>query len=311
MLSRRQLLQRGGALAAGFALPVAPCFGAGHPRKLIDIGPGGVIDPGSPQDYRAYSNRTYFADTQTGWIRMWADWPSLQPSRAHRIDDPASPGYGKLQALDAQIGQGCADGLRVLLLPYRHPTWANGTSELVPDSDAEIAFEPADRMSSAAWEKYVANGRDPAVSNPSRRALEYRVPAEGYPLDGSWSRFFESLYRRYHWGQRASGRWVHGFELVNEPNLQLWPQSVPSTSDDPFAPSTLTIGRTVARLMKTAQSVSARFGHSTRLYGPSSSDSDLGSRMVTPYLDFTSNVLDAFPAVGYVPHSQQAWSYHN
>src|SRR3954454_22240843 len=311
MLSRRQLLQRGGALAAGFALPVAPGFGTGHPRKLIDIGPGGVIYPGSPQDYRAYSNRTYFADTQTGWIRMWADWPSLQPSQAYRVDDAASPGYAQLQALDAQIGQACTDGLRVLLLPYRHPTWANGTSQLVPDSDAEIAFEPADRMSSAAWEKYVANGRDPAVSNPSRRALEYGVPAEGYPLDGSWSRFFEFLYRRYHWGQRASGRWVHGFELVNEPNLQLWPQRAPSTTGDPFALSAPAIGGTVAGLMKTCQSVSARFGHTTRLYAPSSSDSDLGSRMVTTYSELTANLLESFAASGYLPHSQQAWSLHN
>ena len=35
MLSRRELLQRGGALAAGLALPVAPGFGAGNLRKLI------------------------------------------------------------------------------------------------------------------------------------------------------------------------------------------------------------------------------------------------------------------------------------
>src|SRR3954470_3869069 len=295
MLSRRELLQRGGALAAGLALPVAPGFGAGTLRKLIDIGPGGVISPGSAQDYRAYSNRTYYADTQTGWMRMWADWPSLQPSEAYRIDDPASPGYANLQALDAQIRQACADGLRVLLLPYRHPLWANGMSSFVRNSDEEISYLFADRMSKAAWDKYVANGRNASAYNPSRRALEYRIPAEGYPLDGRWSKFFEFLYRRYHYGQRSSGRFVHGFELVNEPNLQLWPQSVPSTTDDPFAPSTLAIGSRVARLMKTAQSVSARFGHSTRLYGPSSSDSDLGSRMVTPYLDFTSNVLDAFP----------------
>src|SRR3954453_9088950 len=176
MLSRRQFLLRSGALAGGLALPVAPAFGAGNLRKLIDIGPGGVINPGSPQDYRVYSNRTYFADTQTGWIRMWADWRSLQRSPAYRIDDPAGPGYAKLQALDAQILQACADGLAVLLLPYRHPTWANGTSQLVPDSDAEISYGYADRMSQAAWDTYVANGRNAAVSNPSRRALEYRVP---------------------------------------------------------------------------------------------------------------------------------------
>src|SRR4051795_6906787 len=196
MLSRRELLQRGGALAAGFALPVAPGFGAGNPRKLIDIGPGGVIDPGSPQDSRAYSNRTYYADTQTGWIRMWADWPSLQPEGRYPIDDPASPGYAKLQALDAQIRQACSDGLRVMLMPYRHPPWANGTASLVRNSDAEISFAHADRMSATAWKKYVTGGRDAAVYSPSRRALEYRVPPEGYRLDGAWSRFFEFLMRR-------------------------------------------------------------------------------------------------------------------
>jgi hypothetical protein len=124
----------------------------------------------------------------------------------------------------AQIRQACTDGLRVLLLPYRHPTWANGTAHLVRDSDAEIAFEFADRMSAAAWNKYVASGRSAAAYNPARRALEYRAPTEGYRLDGLWSRFFEFLMRRYHWGQRASGRYVHSFELVNEPNYQLWPQ---------------------------------------------------------------------------------------
>ena len=241
-LTRRQLLVRGGALAGALALPSTPAFGATNLRKMIDIGPGGVIHPGSAQDYRAFSNRTYFADTQTGWIRMWADWPTLQPDARYRIDDPASPGYANLLALDDQIRQACADGLRVMLLPYRHPLWANGTATLVRNSDAEISFESADRMTAAVWNKYVAKGRNPAVYNPSRRALEYRVPPEGYPLDGTWSRFFEFLMRRYHYGQRASGRFVHGFELVNEPNLQLFPQRARSTTGDPFALSPLAIG---------------------------------------------------------------------
>ena len=275
-LSRRQLLVRGGAIAGAALLPTAPpAFGAANLRKMIDIGPGGVIHPGTAQDYRAYSNRTYFADTQTGWIRMWADWPSLQPDGRFRVDDPASPGYANLQALDAQIRQACADGLYVMLMPYRHPLWANGTAGLVRDSDAEISLAPGDRMSSAAWNKYVAKGRSAAAYNPSRRALEYRIPDEGYVLDGAWSRFFEFLMRRYHWGQRASGRYVGAFELVNEPNLQLWPQRAPSTSADPFdATSPLTIGPTVAQLLRTAQAVSARVGHTTGMYAPSSSDSE-------------------------------------
>jgi hypothetical protein len=306
-LSRRQFLVRSGALAGALALPSVPAYGAANVRKLIDIGPGGVLYPGSPQDYRVYSNRAYFSEAQTGWIRMWADWPSLQPDGRYRIDDPRSPGFTRLQALDDQIRQACADGLWVMLMPYRHPRWANGTAALVQDSDAEIGFEYADRMPAAAWNRYVAGGY-----NPSRRALEYRVPDEGYPLDGSWSQFFEFLMRRYHWGQRASGRYVGGFELVNEPNLQLWPQRAPSTTGDPFsAASPLTIGAAVAQLLKTAQSVSARVGHTTGMYAPSSSDSEAVSRLVTHYLEFTTNLLDSSAAIGYQPHSGQGWSHHN
>ena len=252
-----------------------------------------------------FSNRAYFAETQTGWIRMWADWPSLQPDARYRIDDPANPGYPNLMALDAQIRQARADGLWVMLMPYRHPAWANGTAGLVKDTDAEISFEYADRMSATAWTKYVERGRDAAVYNPSRGALEYRVPDEGYPLDGAWSRFFEFLMRRYR-------RSVRGFELVNEPNLQLWPQRAPSVSGDPFAASgALTIGERVAQLLATAQAVSARVGHTTDLYAPSSSDSEVVSRRVTHYLEFTTNLLDACAAIGYRPHSRQGWSHHN
>jgi hypothetical protein len=184
-----------------------------------------------------------------------------------------------------------------MLLPYRHPRWANGTASLVPDSDAEVSFQHADRMSAAAWSRYVAAGRNAAVHNPSRRALEYRVPDEGYRLDGAWSRFFEFLMRRYHYGQRASGRYVCAFELVNEPNYQLWPQ--------------IGIAPVIAGLMKTAQAVSARVGHTTAMHAPSCSDSDTSSRLVTRFDDFATALLDAFGAAGYAPHSRQAWSHHN
>jgi hypothetical protein len=313
MLSRRQFLARSGALAGAALLPnAAPAFGATNLRKIIDIGPGGVIYPGSAQDYRAYNNRAYFAETQTGWIRLWADWPSLQPDVRYAIEDPANPGYPNLLALDAQIRQACADGLWVMLLPYRHPAWANGTAGLVRNTDAEIAFEYTDRMSKAQWDKYVAKGRNPSVYNPSRRAIEYRVPTEGYRLDGAWSKFFEFLMRRYHWGQRASGRYVGGFELVNEPNLQLFPQRAPATSADPFsATGALKIGATIAQMLKTAQAVSARVGHTTGLYAPSSSDSEVVSRLVTHYTEFTTNLLDACAAIGYRPHAGQGWSHHN
>jgi hypothetical protein len=242
-VTRRQFLARGGALAATLVLPSSLPLPSGPPslRKLIDIGPGGVIDPGTAQDYRVWSNRAYFAETRTGWIRMWADWPSLQPSRAFAIDDPRNPGYRSFIALDEQIHAARADGLRVMLLAYRHPSWANGS------------------------------------------ASAYRIPPEGYPLDGGWSQFFQWLLRRY------AGT-VDAFELVNEPNHQLQPQRG--------------IASAVAQLMQTAQAVSARLGHPALLLAPSAAD-------VRAVESFTGDLLDALHAVGYVPHARQAWSHHN
>jgi hypothetical protein len=43
VLNRRQFLIRSGALAGALALPTTPAFGATNLRKMIDIGPGGVI----------------------------------------------------------------------------------------------------------------------------------------------------------------------------------------------------------------------------------------------------------------------------
>ena len=285
-------------------------------RKIIDIGPGGVIYPGSAQDLRYADNRTYFADTRTPWVRMWADWPSLQPHPAYPPDDPRSPGHWRLQALDEQVRLACSAGIKVILMPYRFPTWVNGTATLSAqkNTDAEIAFQYSDRMTRAAWERYLRSGRDPAAYAPSRRALEYRLPADPYGPASAWARFFEFLYRRYHSGQRSSGRWVDGFELVNEPNLQLWPLQAPPAAGaaDPFAPTTPTIAGHVAQLLKTAQGVSAKFAHSTMLYAPSISDSDTASsRLYDRYDAFVPALLDACAAIGYLPHSRQAWSHHN
>ena len=285
-------------------------------RKIIDIGPGGVIYPGSAQDLRYADNRTYFADTRTPWVRMWADWPSLQPHPAYAPDDPRSPGHWRLQALDEQVRLACSAGIKVILMPYRFPTWVNGTATLSAqkNTDAEISFQYADRMTKAAWERYLRNGRNPSVYTPSRRALEYLLPADPYEPASAWARFFDFLFRRYHYGQRASKRFVDGFELVNEPNLQLWPQQAapPAGAADPFSQTARTIERAIAQLLKTAQGISAKYAHSTMLNAPSISDSDTAtSRLYTRYDQFVPALLDAFATVGYLPHSKQAWSHHN
>jgi hypothetical protein len=274
--SRRQFLARGALLAAAAAgAPVAArAARQGAPdapapprplRKLLDIGPGGVIAPGSAQDLRVAGNVGYFQETGTRWIRMWADWPSLQPSGDHGPDEPLNPGRWKLRALDEQIALANALGIRVLLMPYRFPRWANGTRDLDPRESA--------------------------------KAPEYRLPEDAYGPESAWAGFFAFLHDRYHAG-RETGPRVDGFELVNEPNLQLWPQSG--------------IAREIARLLLTAQGVSARNAHSTMLYAPSISDDDAPtSERLTRWDEFVPALLDELEAIGYLPHSGQAWSHHN
>jgi hypothetical protein len=281
-------------------------------RRIIDMGPGGVVSPGSAHDYRFHDNRAYFADTATPWVRMWADWPSLQPDPAYVPDDPDSPGYWRLQALDEQIQAACDDGVKVILMPYRFPLWANGTEALGAqrNTDAEISFDYWDRILPGAWRRYLDNGRDPARYNPSRRALEYRIPPEGVGVDSAWGRFFAFLYARYHRGRSSRG-WVDGFELVNEPNWQLWPQRGPSPTDDPFALGEPTVQYTMAQFMQTAQVVSADYGHNTLLLAPSTADSDEITRVVTRFDVFSAALLDALDASGYTAPDNQAWAHHN
>jgi hypothetical protein len=284
-----------------------------HLRRIIDLGPGGTTYPGSAHDYRAWDNRRYFAETDTPWLRLWVDWPSLQPDAGFAVDDLANPGFSRLETLDEQVAAACADGVRVLLVPYRFPVWANGTAQLaaVRNTDAEASFAFADRISRGAWRRYVAEGRDPARYNPPRRALEFRIPPDGLGPDSAWGRMFAFLYARYNRGQAASGRFVHGFELVNEPNYQLWPQRAPSPASDPFAAAPLTAQHAVAAMMSTARAVADEHGDATLLLAPGLADSETVSRMVTPFGEFAAALLDALEERRHRPGPREAWSHHN
>jgi hypothetical protein len=284
-----------------------------HLRRIIDFGPGSGVYPGSANDYRFHDNRAHVRATNTPWIRLWADWPSLQPVREIAIDDPANPGASWLQALDEQIAAACADGVRVLLVAYRFPAWANETEELVGarNTDAEVSFAFADRISRAAWRRYEQAGRDPSRFNPSRRGLDFRVPPAGVGPDSDWSRFFEFLYTRYHAGLADTGRCVYGFDLVNEPNFQLWPQRAPSATNDPFATAPLIVQHTLAQLLATAQAVADRHGDTTLMLAPSTADSEIVGRTVTQFDEFAAAVLDALDVLGHRPGPMQAWAHHN
>jgi hypothetical protein len=313
-LSRRTLLGSAAAVAAVGALGARPSRALAAPGllRLVDHGQGAALHPGSPGDLRVGDNRALLAESATAAVRLWADWPSLQPDPAFEPGDPAGPGAPYLAALDEQIAAANADGLRVVLQFYRFPMWANGTAELaaVRGTDAEISFAYADRIAPAAWARYVAGGRDPAVFTPSRRALELAVPAEGCGPGSTWAAMLAFLHERYR-PDRGAAPYADAIELVNEPNFQLWPQRAPSPTADPFAVGPVIVQRTVAEMMAAARAVSAAAGHPGLILVPSLADSNQGGRTVTHYDELTVALLDELAATGAAVGANEAWSHHN
>ena len=94
-----------------------------------------------------------------------------------------------------------------MLLPYRFPTWVNGTAALNAqrNTDAEISFEYWDRMTDGGVERATSReGATPRVYNPSPARARVSPARRRLRPASAWARFFEFLYRRYHCGQRAS-----------------------------------------------------------------------------------------------------------
>jgi hypothetical protein len=81
--------------------------------KCIDITPNGVLRPGAFNDYRVLRLQPWWAAlaATTSHLRLWADWPSLQPAANVAIDSPANPGAASARSLDEQIRLATADGL--------------------------------------------------------------------------------------------------------------------------------------------------------------------------------------------------------
>lgn len=113
------------------------------PARCVTLGANGVINPGSSQDYR--NCRGFLRETRTKWVRIWADWPSLQPE-AERSPDAGS-GAWRLAELDKQLAAARADGVRVILTSYRYPAWAAGSTDL---------FKlPTDLGTGSAWAGWI------------------------------------------------------------------------------------------------------------------------------------------------------------
>jgi hypothetical protein len=284
-------------------------------RRCLAFGPNGVHTPGSDADYRYASNEAITLDTGFTWVRFWALWPSLQPLPPERVPwsrlgTAANPGYPRIQALDGQIARARASGRKVIITSYQFPTWANGTSRLPTNSVAEIELQPHDRMTRAAWQAWLDSGRtDFAVK---RKSVLFRIPAD-LGARSSWARWIRFLYERYK-GYRSNVV----LELMNEPNLQMWPQMGPSPGGDPFDGGRPTIGDSIAAMMRTAQSISADYGHALPLMAPATDDGPSGGdappvrgRRHTAYATAVRATLDELDRAGFTAHDNFMWSAHN
>jgi hypothetical protein len=282
--SRRTLLRRGAlagaAVAGGGAVAALLRDSPAVSPPLRSLARGVALGPGFMQlpEQRYEANRARFDETGTPWVRLWATWPVLQPEPG-RAPDRGS-GARALAALDAQVDAARADGRRVIVTTWQFPRWANGTAGLSSADDA--AFELRDR---------VAGGGDPA----GRKVLEYRLAGDLSPR-GPWGRWIEFLIARY------AGR-ADALEILNEPNLQLWPQRSERGA--------LTIDSAVAAMMETAATVAARHPRAPLLVAPATGDPTDESRLRTPYDAFTRALLDRLAERRFRPGPRFAWSHHN
>ncbi len=112
----------------------------------------------------------------------------------------------RIAALDAHIASARRDGLRVVLTPYRFPTWANGTDKLTPE---QLTATMSDRKFQ----------NDP---DTKAKTLLFRYP-DDLSETGAWGRWTSLLVARY--GRDSSSKpspdtWVDFLEVCTEPNRQ-------------------------------------------------------------------------------------------
>jgi hypothetical protein len=262
-LTRREAL----AAAAAAWLSLGPRRAAATPPQPpvdepmglgIDLTPQGLRTPGVLQDYTVLRAQPWAPPlvARATHIRFWADWPFLQPDGAIPLDDPANPGRPHLQALDAQVDAAVADGLAVILMPYRYPRWVNHTTRHF-------------------------HGKSP----------EWRMPRSGHGPDSPWARFAEALWLRYSCRMAC-------FEVVNEPNLQIWPQPG--------------VAQRVAQMITTVDAIARRHEEPITCLAPSISDAESDRPfMITEQRPFTAALLDALDRRGFEGGHRWVWSFHN
>jgi hypothetical protein len=294
-------------------------------RRIVDLSPAGVLLDDPNRDYRLYHNREYFKATGTKWVRLWAPWFAFQKYSSQTPGTGSNSGAARqIASLDQQVAAANADGVKVMLVSWAVPQWANGTSGITENSAADFNFGtinngsavnpntggigPWDRMSKAQWDNWHNFGVKPT----SFKSLLYKRPTDT-STTGPWGRWIDWLYNRYR-GNNPYGAKATALEILNEPNgFNLWPQQTPVGSSVIADKFNRSAGDQlpIAQLMKTADAIAARYGRTITLVGPGSADSPTNSRLITPYNVFTQNVLAGLDSVGFHGNSRFVWSQHH
>jgi hypothetical protein len=279
-------------------------------QKCVNLAPhvntvgGGAGPPES--DAARPDVQEMMKETRTQWIRLWADWADLMPKPPKGTSwesfKQGVEAQGRFGPLDSDIAWSRYRGLRVILVTYRFPRWANGTGTVSKDADGNPRVNP---YLDSQWQDTRLGQR---IRNtwrergPAPRALqtvaeykaeyapdddpqelkdwEFCFPSEDQLGWGSpWCWWIRYLALRYHPANpdpKLRYRTIQALEVCNEPDLQCWPLrqttgvdvpadgQLPSEAWNPTTP--ITAHRKVARMFETAQHVNNYIAHISPKY---------------------------------------------
>lgn len=201
-----------------------------------------------------------------GWIR----WDQAEPTQG-------SYDNAYFALIDEQVLGARARGLRVVLVTWHFPRWSNGTVGL---TDADYA------------------GDDRRNPSGSLKPFEQRAPWDQLGVGGAWGRWINALMSRY------KGYGGIALEVMNEPNLQMWPQQATDGS--------LIIHQKAAEMMNTAVYLAAYHGFQMYVAGPAASDyRGPSTRRATDYWWFLWNLRSALEALNQRGSHAVIWTHHN
>jgi hypothetical protein len=83
-----------------------------------------------------------YRDLGVRFLQQSLNWDAIAPERPSQPTDPADPAYRWPAEIDEAIRMGRRYGIRITLMPWRSPSWANGgrTAEFAPNNREYARF---------------------------------------------------------------------------------------------------------------------------------------------------------------------------